>query len=66
MVDKLQGCRRLQATCPHLRMAESELLSVHINGVQELLGGILAVNELPFWDGAGIKDPVPEGERQWF
>lgn len=46
-------------------MAEPELLSVYINGVQELLRGILAVDELPFWDGTGIKDPVPEEKREW-
>lgn len=47
-------------------MAEPELLPVHIDGVEELLRGILAVNELPFWDGTGVKDPVPGEKRQWF
>lgn len=47
-------------------MAESELLSVHIDGVQELLRGVLAVDELPFRDGTGVKDPVPEEKRHWF
>lgn len=43
-------------------MAKPELLPVHIDGVQEFLRGILAVNELPFWDGTGIKDSIP-GEK---
>lgn len=62
-MNKLQGDRSLQATRPHLGMAESELLSVDINGVQELLRGVLAVDELPFRDGTGVKDPVPEEKR---
>lgn len=47
-------------TCAHLGVAEPILLPVHFDGVQKLLGSIFAVDELPFWDGTGIEDPVPD------
>ena len=45
-------------------MTKPELLPVHVDRVQKLLRSIFTVDKLPFWDGAGIEDPVPE-EGGW-
>lgn len=51
--------------CSHLGVAKPVLPPIYIDGVQKLLGGIFTVNKLPFWDGAGIEEPVPgEGGRR--
>lgn len=49
---------------PHLGVAKLVLLSVHVDGAEQLLRRVFAVNELPFWDGTGIEDPVPEERGQ--
>lgn len=50
--------------CSHLGVAKPVLLPVHIDGVQKLLRSIFTVDKLPFWNGTGIEDPVPE-EGAW-
>lgn len=59
-----QGVGCPSFTPSHLGVAKPVLLPVHIDGAQKLLRSIFTINELPFWDGAGIEDPVPE-EGAW-
>lgn len=48
-------------TRSHLGVAKPILLTVHVDGAQQLLRSVFAVNKLPFGDGVGIENPVAEG-----
>lgn len=37
---------------------------VHVDGREQFLRSLLAVDELPLGDGAGVQDPVPASHRQ--
>lgn len=63
-------CNHAELLCPvhhggalkikaHLRGAKSVLCVVDVDRTQKLLRSFLSIDELSFWDGAGIQDPVP-------
>lgn len=53
-----------EAMCPHLGVPELVLVVVYVNGPQELLGALAAVDELPLGDGSRVQDAVPGGRRR--
>lgn len=42
----------------YLRMSKFVLCVINVNGSQELLASLFAVNELALWDGTGIQYSV--------